>query len=281
MNPPKLFLVLFLSFIFIAAGSVEPDAEREIAFIRHRDLRSVIQTVDTHTPPTAYKTADMRIAAKAAPAVIEINAYEEVPVYRIQYSDGPFPFIERVEHIGTARERISSGSGFFITPDGYILTNKHVVPEEDAQYTIKGTRDEEIPAEVVYRDVKNDLAILKIAGEDFPTIRLADPDDIAIGEDIVSVGNALGRFTDSVAEGEISALNQDILVETSGGREELEDLIQTDAKLYPGDSGGPLLNEKGEAVGVNVAIMVGTNVSYSIPAETVRKTIARAGISAI
>ncbi|MDP3769980.1 MAG: trypsin-like peptidase domain-containing protein, partial [bacterium] len=214
---------------------------------------------------------DTTVADKAAPAVVLINAYSDVPVYRFRSRGDLSRPAARPEQVGTVRRRVSMGSGFFITPDGYLLTNRHVVSRATSEYRVSVTGRTEVPARVVYRDARYDLAILKVDGEGYPVVKLGDASRLEVGERVVAIGNAFGRWIDSVSGGTVSAVNQRIVVGERGrAAERLEGLIQTSAPLYPGDSGGPLLNSAGEVVGVNVATALGASVSYAIPANTAR-----------
>jgi serine protease Do len=215
-----------------------------------------------------------KVGESASPAVVLIEGHKEIPVYSFR-REGNRKYREQ---IGTVERRVSSGSGFFINSDGYIVTNKHVVDDTESTYVVYNG-DEEIEARVVYKDPNNDLAVIKIAGDKYPFIRLSDSSDLRVGEEVVSVGNALGRFVDSVSAGRILSLNEKILAHGGDAPQRLNGLIATDAKLYPGDSGGPLLNEEGEVVGVNVAIAVGRDLSFSIPVEAAISAVRKAGVS--
>lgn len=227
----------------------------------------------------AYAQTPEDVVRVASPAVVLINAYREVPVYEIGFvrSSQGIHLIRR--QAGTATRNVSSGTGFFVTSEGFLLTNKHVVEDMQATYYIY-TGDAHVPAEVAYRDPDYDLAILKVRGDAYPVIALADASEAATGDDVIAIGNALGRHVDSVSAGSISGFNRSVIVDEMRGRAaRLAGLIQTTAKLYPGDSGGPLLNAAGKAVGVNVATTIGKNISFAIPASIAKYVLARAGVA--
>jgi S1-C subfamily serine protease len=220
------------------------------------------------------------VARSATPAVVSVDGYKKVGVYGWQQVDTGNPNVIRLvlAQVGTAEKRMTAGSGFFITSDGYIVTNRHVVDDPDSTYRVN-TGNRLLAARVVYQDDEYDLAILKVPGTNYPTVPFADASDVVIGQKVASVGNALGKFVDSISSGQIISLDESIVAREDDYVEELDGLIATDARLYPGDSGGPLLDSSGKAIGVNVAIVAGTEVSFSIPSDIARAIIRKAGIN--
>ena len=224
------------------------------------------------------------VATQASPAVVYINAYQNVPTYDITYTqDGDQLFMTKTQ-TGTASQEVSSGSGFFITANGYILTNNHVVADTTATYQVSYSNNmAQAVANVVYRDPADDLAIVKIDGSNFPTLSLGDSSGLTVGQTVISIGNALGRFTNYTTEGVITALDQTVTVNgDNGDSETLTNAIQTNARLYPGDSGGPLLNTSGQVIGLNTATMMGGrrySLGYCIPINAAKAAIAAAGIT--
>lgn len=212
----------------------------------------------------------------AQEAVVSIEVFIDAPVYSYRLrSQSRFDDFEP----STVTQKIATGSGFFITQDGYILTNKHVVFDESAEYMVNISSTLQIPAKVVYRDPLQDLAVIKVEGSNYPVIELGDSSELKVGENIIGIGNAFGQMTDSVSTGTVSALNRSIMVAgVDDNYERMRGLIETNADIYPGDSGGPLLNLSGEAVGVNVASAVGESVGFSIPINVAKSVIKRAGV---
>lgn len=176
---------------------------------------------------------------------------------------------------GTNKQTIGGGSGFFISNDGFIMTNKHVVDDMQAEYIVMTSDLKEYPAKVLARDPIRDVAIIKIEGNDFPVINLGDSDNIRIGQTVVAIGNSLGEFTNSVSRGIISGLKRNIsAAATSGDTERLTDIVQTDAAINSGNSGGPLLDINGNVIGVNVAIAQGAqNVGFALPINQAKRLI--------
>jgi S1-C subfamily serine protease len=213
----------------------------------------------------------------AAEAVILITAYEDVPVYAVeyQYRDGVLR-ADRTK-IGAIETPVSSGSGFFASTDGYIITNNHVVEAIDATYTVF-TGDKELSAHVVYRDPEHDIAVLKASGRNHPTLPLGSSEELAVGDPVLSIGNPLGTYIDSVSAGKVHSLDASIFASGANptDAEALGGLIEASTDLYPGDSGGPLLNERGEVVGVNVATALDARLGYAVPAEIAIEALNRA-----
>jgi serine protease Do len=155
------------------------------------------------------------------------------------------------------------------------VTNRHVVDDTQAEYTVMTSDLKEYPAKVLARDPIRDVAIIKIEGNDFPVMNLGDSDSIKIGQTVVAIGNSLGEFTNSVSRGIISGLKRNLSAAGGGGdTERLTDIVQTDAAINPGNSGGPLLDINGNVIGVNVAIAQGAqNVGFALPINQAKRLI--------
>lgn len=210
---------------------------------------------------------------KASSAVVSIIVTKDIPIIENYWSDpfGDFFFPFRVpeqRQNGTEKKEIGGGTGFIITEDGMIITNKHVVSAEDAEYTVLMNNEEKYEAKILARDDTNDLAILKINKNNLPTVELGNSDDIVIGQTVIAIGNALGEFRNTVSAGVVSGLSRSIVAggSAAGAAEQLTGVIQTDAAINPGNSGGPLLNIKGQVIGINTAIAQGAqNIGFAIP----------------
>lgn len=240
-------------------------------------------------PPVPQKTqSEMEIAAiaKASPAVVSIVITKEVPEYEVIYEDA-FPYspwpgfkveIPVYKPTGkTTSKKVGAGSGFLITQDGYILTNKHVVDDDEADYVVMLSNGAEQRATIYYKDSTRDVAIVKIGGTNYPTLELGDSAPLSLGQPIITIGNALGQLSNSVSLGTISGMDRTIRANGSNGFvETLEGVIQSTAAISPGNSGGPLLDLAGRVVGMNVAMVQGyNNISFSIPINQI-KTIVKA-----
>ncbi|MBI3261450.1 trypsin-like peptidase domain-containing protein [Candidatus Berkelbacteria bacterium] len=180
------------------------------------------------------------------------------------------------DFFGDLITRQGGGTGFIITSDGLIVTNKHVVDDPAAQYTVFLADGRNFTPEIVAKDPFADLAILRIQASGLLVVELGDSDRLQVGEWAVAIGNALAQFENTVTVGVISA--KDRHLEASGGAapERLEGLLQTDAAINAGNSGGPLLNLKGQVVGVNTAVAakgVAEGIGFAIPINAVKNSI--------
>ncbi len=176
---------------------------------------------------------------------------------------------------GSQKQTIGGGTGFFITKDGMIVTNRHVVDDSSASYTVVTSDNKKYPAKVLAIDPVEDIAVIKVEGQNFPVLQLGDSSAVQVGETAIAIGNSLGQFSNTVSRGIISGLKRNV---TAGGEtgqaENLTNIIQTDAAINPGNSGGPLLDIDGKVIGINVAIASGAqNIGFAIPANQVTKVI--------
>jgi len=170
------------------------------------------------------------------------------------------------------------GSGFIISEDGLVVTNKHVVEDTQASYKVITKDNKEYEVKKIYRDPANDLAILKVdpPGGGLPAVVLGDSDKLKVGQFVIAIGTALGEFRNTVTTGVISGLGRGISASNpyEGYVESLDNVIQTDAAINPGNSGGPLLNSSGEVIGVNVAVASGAqNIGFSLPINVVKDSL--------
>ena len=168
------------------------------------------------------------------------------------------------------------GSGFIISADGLILTNKHVVSNTQASYKVLTNDKKNYNVEKIYRDPLNDLAILKINASNLKPLPLGNSSKLKLGQMAIAIGTPLGEFTNTVTVGIISGLGRGITAGSpfEGYVEKLDNVIQTDAAISPGNSGGPLLNSRGEVVGINTALaQEGQNIGFAIPVEVAKDLI--------
>ncbi|USN53252.1 MAG: trypsin-like peptidase domain-containing protein [Candidatus Nomurabacteria bacterium] len=170
---------------------------------------------------------------------------------------------------------VRGGTGFIVSSDGLILTNKHVVDLETIDYSVVLNDGTRVDAQVLARDPSLDLAILKIDKTGLPAVKLGDSESVQIGETVIAIGNALGRFQNTVTKGIVSGLSRTIEAgDGSGQTEVIEDTIQTDAAINSGNSGGPLLNISGEVIGVNTAVSTeGQSLGFAIPINAAKQDV--------
>ncbi len=234
-----------------------------------------------------YEEQIIQVVQKAIPAVVSIVVGKDLAALEAKgfpfFGETPPLFgpseeeiLENLPKTDSGKIRTGGGSGFIVEPDGYILTNKHVVVDPDAEYTIFTPDEDKYPAKVLARDPINDVAILKIEAEDLPTLKLGDSSKILLGQSVVAVGNALGEFKNTVSTGIVSGLSRYItaITDMAGHAERLRGLIQTDAAINPGNSGGPLVNLKAEVIGINSAIVFGAqNIGFAIPINKAKQDL--------
>jgi len=217
------------------------------------------------------------IAKQACPAVITIVISKDLPkvegFYFFPYAGQEF-MIPKIEKGGKQRTKIGGGSGFIVSPDGYIFTSCHVVGDTEADYTVILEPEKRYPAKVLSRDPLNDIAILKVGGKNLPYVALGDSEKVELGQTVIAIGNALGEFHDTVSTGVVSGLSRYITAFSglSNQAERLRGLIQTDAAINPGNSGGPLVDIEGKVIGINTATVMGAqNLGFAIPINYAKK----------
>lgn len=181
-----------------------------------------------------------------------------------------------VTPVQSAIQEIGGGTGFLVSPDGLIVTNKHVVDDPAATYIVYTFDGKKYPAKVAAKDPTQDVAILKISdGNDLPYLSFGDSNQLSLGQTVVAIGNVFDQFKNSVSVGVVSGLSRTIVAgDYFGNTESLDNVIQTDAAINPGNSGGPLLDTSDRVVGVNVAIARGSeNVGFALPSNIVKNAV--------
>jgi len=176
---------------------------------------------------------------------------------------------------GTSKQDVGGGTGFFVSSDGYIITNKHVVVKDNVEYTVITSDGREFVGSVLARDPLFDLAIVKVEGSGFKPAALGNSDKIRIGQTVLAIGNVLAEFRNTVTRGIVSGIGRTITASGPGvGSETIEGAIQTDASINPGNSGGPLINLRGEVIGINTAInRSGEALGFAIPINNAKQAL--------
>ncbi len=170
------------------------------------------------------------------------------------------------------------GSGFIVSKDGLIVTNRHVVSDASISYKVVTNDNKEYDVKQISRDPANDIAVLKIdppSGGLTPVV-FGDSANLQVGQFVIAIGTALGEFRNTVTTGVVSGLGRGITAgsEFQGYVEQLDNVIQTDAAINPGNSGGPLLNSAGQVIGINVAVASGAqNIGFAIPVNVVKSAL--------
>ena len=237
--------------------------------------------------PLDYEDKVISAVKSASPAVVAITISKNVPIIEQcpynPFSDLPpefqqffgqnFQFYQPCQK-GTKLQEVGGSSGFVISSDGLILTNKHVVSDTVAEYTVFTNDGKKYPAKVLARDPNIDIAMMKIDAINLPKVKLGNSDSIQVGQAAIAIGNALGEFRNTVSVGIVSGLSRNITASGGGISESIIGVIQTDASINQGNSGGPLLNLRGEVIGVNTAMVQGAqNIGFSIPINQAKEII--------
>ncbi len=256
-----------------------------IAEILPQHQLATVPETKNNTTETTVATRQLSVTEVvriANPAVVSIEASRTVAKYETSLENpfgNLFPnFFFQVpgqQQNGTEERVVGRGTGFFVSRDGYIVTNRHVVADEDARYKISTTDGKEYNATVIARDPVLDVAILKVSGNNFSYLNLGNSDALELGQSVIAIGFALGEFQNSISTGVVSGLSRSIVASGgTGGPEQLDRVIQTDAAINPGNSGGPLLDMAGKVVGVNVAVAQGSqNVGFALPINSIKPVI--------
>lgn len=246
----RIFGITPLDYFFPRNGALETTTERTLEKIVKEE-----STVIT-------------VAEEVSPSVVTVAV--EIPE-RTFFEYNPFFGLQRQTEGGEPQD---IGTGFVVSSDGLIVTNKHVVDDPDASYTVITQDDSEYKVERVSLDPLNDIAIIKINATGLKPVALGDSSDLKVGQFVIAIGTALGEFRHTVTTGVVSGLGRGIEAGSPYQRfvERLDNVIQTDAAINPGNSGGPLLNSRGEVIGVNVAVAASAeNVGFAIPIDTVKE----------
>ncbi|MBW6431584.1 trypsin-like peptidase domain-containing protein [Patescibacteria group bacterium] len=213
-------------------------------------IKDVIE-VGTKEISVQESSATIDVAKKVSPSVVSITSETAT-----------------LNFFGQIQQSESNGTGFIVSEDGLIITNKHVVSSTTSKYSVFTNDGKEYEAEVVAADPYFDIAFIKIKANGLKVVEFGDSDKLEIGQTAIAIGNALGQFDNTVTRGVVSAVGRAIEAGDSMGRstETLENMIQTDAAINPGNSGGPLVNIDGQVIGINTAVAGGAEgIGFAIP----------------
>lgn len=259
LNFRGIFLATALG-ILVAVGFYQAQIRGLIPPLLKDEPR--IQTQESRTI-VSEENAVISVVEKASPSVVAIGISRRVI--------NPFdPFAL------PRREDATIATGFVVSEKGIIVTNRHVVEDEDGRYSVVTKDGQKYEVKKVYRDALLDLALVQIDGSNLTPLELGDSSKLKVGQTVIAIGNALGRLTNTVTTGVVSGLGRRVIAGDPffGSAESLENLIQTDAAINPGNSGGPLLNSAGQVIGVNVATTEGAqNIGFAIDINAIKPII--------
>lgn len=268
-------------------GPSQPIGDIEFANPPKEIIREKTIVEKEYIPQTSQEDRIVKIVKDSSPSVVSIVISKDVPVLE-QYLVDPFKDFERFfgddffgpfgqqfqvpqyRQKGTEKREVGGGTGFIISSDGLVVTNKHVVQDLQAEYTVLTNKGEKYPGEVLARDPFKDLAVIKVNALNLHAVKLGDSDVLQPGQTVIAIGNALGEFQNTVSVGVVSGLNRSLAADG----QVIEGVIQTDTAINRGNSGGPLLNLKGEVIGINTAMVIGAqNIGFAIPINDAKKMI--------
>lgn len=264
----KLILLLVLLLIFLGVWRLPQFLQKPVIPQPSQGVKIVTE-----------ESVVIDVVKKYGPSVVTVAA-QSLTQKTSPFNFGPFFFQAPGQQ--TPSEPQNIGSGFIVSTDGFVVTNKHVVSDASAKYQIITSDDRKYAVQKIYRDPLNDIAILKIdLGENsgkalLNPVELGDSSRLQVGQFAIAIGTALGEFRNTVTTGVISGLGRGIVAgsQFEGSAEELSNVIQTDAAINPGNSGGPLLNSSGQVIGVNVAVaQSGQNIGFALPINTIKDSL--------
>ncbi len=241
--------------------------------------RSAAQTVKVEEES---QTTD--VVERVSPAVVSIIVTKDLSKiysrdYYFPFEDffgfgWPFGFELPERQVPEGKREVGGGTGFIISADGMILTNKHVVDDSEAEYTVLMNDGKKYDAKVLATDPVLDVAVVKIEAKDLPVVEFGDSDSLKIGQTVIAIGNALGEFRNTVTKGVISGIGRTITAGSQSGEETIERAIQTDAAINPGNSGGPLIDLSGRVIGMNTAVSrEGQLIGFALPINEAKRVV--------
>lgn len=276
----KMVLIIAVGILAISLVKSLPSFQNLSSYVNFLSPKaSPEETPSEKQTIVSEESVIIKVVAESLPSVVTIGIVKDItrqkPVDLFDlFNQGRGlnlqPEIEK-EHIDQ-----NIGSGFIIAEDGIIITNKHVVLDKEATYKVVTNDNKEYPVEKIYRDPLNDLSILKIAAKGLRPLPLGDSSKLRLGQMAIAIGTPLGEFQNTITTGIVSGLSRGITAgsQYEGFVEKLDNVIQTDAAISPGNSGGPLLNSKGQAIGVNTAVaQSGQNIGFAIPINVVKELV--------
>ena len=278
----KAFILLILLVFFgglIFSSGVETNITKISQYFKKDEQNAVSPLIGQNVRISSEESAIIKVVEDVSASVVTVSIIETRSVGRI-FEVNPFdPFdVFRVRPGKDEMVEQDIGTGFVLSKNGLIVTNKHVVANTAAKYKIVTKDDKIYEVEKIFRDPLNDLAIMQINSTDLSEVVLGDSSNLKVGQLAIAIGTALGEFRNTVTVGVVSGLGRGITAGSpfEGYTERLDDVIQTDAAINPGNSGGPLLNSSGEVIGLNTAVsQAGQNIGFALPINIVKDALSQ------
>ncbi len=256
--------IFFISFLIALATGIFSGTVTAVILAKY------FPNIDRNTVSVVSEQSSViNVVKETNSAVVSIIVESNNPTPQVQPLFNNFFGITTTPQPSTTPQEIAGGSGFLISPNGLILTNKHVASDSSYIYSVVFSDGTKYPATLVAQDPTNDIAFLKInSNKTFPYLKLSSSSYLQVGEQVVAIGYALGQFNNTVTSGIVSGLNRNVTAQdpSTGASESLSGVIQTTAQINPGNSGGPLLDLNGNVVGINSAVdQSAQGIGFAIP----------------
>lgn len=292
INPKKslgtLKVIIICVIVSFIVSSIAGFAFSGLGNVIVQSLSNKKLTIPDKTITVKEESQTIDVVKKVQPSVVSIVVSKDLQKL-YQYNSSPFendPFFkdffegsnlnEQQQNQQNGKQEIGGGTGFVISSDGVILTNRHVVSDQEASYTVVTNDNKKYEAKIQAIDPTNDVAVLKIDAHNLIPADLGNSDSLQIGQTVIAIGNAMGEYHNTVTKGVVSGLGRAITAgdEFSQAIEQLDNIIQTDAAINPGNSGGPLINLDGQVVGINTAMdYSGQSIAFAIPINDAKQDI--------
>jgi serine protease Do len=279
----SLIIAAILTGCFVLLAGVQAQSLQDFSALR-RAQRLQGQTPDnissapSFTAATSEESERIAMIARVQTSVVSVIISKDLPVMEryyetIQLRNGFEIQVPRLRQSGTQSQQVGAGTAFFVSTDGLLMTNYHVAVDAAAKYTALTNAGEQLSARVVKTDATNDIALLQVDKRNTQSLRFADSSRLMLGQTAIAIGNALGEFRNTVSVGVVSGLQRSITADVPGTNrtETLNGIIQTDAAINEGNSGGPLLNSQGQVIGMNTATATtAQNIGFAIPSSALQ-----------
>ncbi|MFH1833300.1 MAG: trypsin-like peptidase domain-containing protein [Candidatus Levyibacteriota bacterium] len=273
-----IILVLILVIALIVFNAADKYGTSVLNILKNQPLALQSEKVKVVTEESVVIDA----VKKVGPSVVTVSEEISLVASSSFFDFGPFSIFGIPDQNQQQTPQPQNiGSGFIVTSDGLVVTNKHVVSDIGGKYQIITSNDKKYDVQKIYRDPLNDIAILKIdpsqnPGADLKPITMGDSSRLQVGQFAIAIGTALGEFRNTVTTGVISGLGRGITAgdQFQGYVEKLDNVIQTNAAINPGNSGGPLLNSSAQVIGINTAVASnGQNIGFALPINVVKDSL--------
>jgi len=276
----RLLVLLIILVIFLTLWSLAATYAPHFSEVFHLPKLGNLNISTQGVKVVTEESVTIDAVKNVGPSVVTV-VEQTSPQQQESLNVGPFQIFGLPQQGGSSQEPQAIGSGFIVSSEGMIVTNKHVVGDSAGKYQVITANNKQYDVQKVYRDPINDLAIIKIdpsqnPGNTLKSVTLGSSDTLEVGQFAIAIGTALGEFRNTVTTGVVSGLGRGITAgdEFQGFTEQLNNVIQTSAAINPGNSGGPLLNSSGQVIGINTAVsQSGQNIGFAIPVNTVKESL--------